>query len=80
MPESTGVAFSQTVSVDKKKDGWKQKATCHHWGKKGQIRPDFPEIDQDLDKDNTVKPKHDKKSFDSLSAKAGNIIISSPTS
>ena len=44
IPESTGVAFSQTVSVDKKKDYWKQKATCHHCGKKGHIRPDCPEI------------------------------------
>ena len=62
MPESTGVAFSQTVSVDKKKDDWKQKATWYHCGKKGHIRPDCPEIDQDSDQDDTVKPKHAKKS------------------
>ena len=61
MPESTVVAFSQTVSFDKKKDDWKQKATCHHCGKKGHIRPDCPKIEQDSDKDETVKPKHDKK-------------------
>ena len=63
MPESTGVAFSQTVSVDKKKDDWKQKATCHHCGKKGHIRPDCPDIEQDSEKDEPVKPKHDKKSL-----------------
>ena len=62
MPESTGVAFSQTVSVDKKKDDWKQKATWYHCGKKGHIRPDCPESDQDLDQDDTVNPKHAKKS------------------
>ena len=44
MPESTGVAFSQTVSVDNKKDDWKQKATCYHCGKKGHIRHDYTEI------------------------------------
>ena len=62
MPESTDVAFSQTVSVDKKKDYWKQKATCHNFGKKGHIRPDCPKIEQDSDKDEPVKPKHNKKS------------------
>ena len=62
MKESTGVAFLHTVSVDKKKDEWKQKKTCHHCGKKRHIRPDCPKIEQDLDKDDTVKPKHDKKS------------------
>ena len=62
MPESTGVAFSQTVSVDKKKGDWKQKVTCRHCGKKGHIRPDCPKIEQDSDKDKNVKPKHDKKS------------------
>ena len=62
IPESTGMAFSQTVSVDKKKDDWKQKETCQHCGKEGHIRPDCPKIDQDSDKDDTVKPKHDKKS------------------
>ena len=62
MPESTGLAFSKTVSVNKKKDDWKQKATCHHCGKKVHIRPDCPQIEQDLDKEDTVKPKHDKKS------------------
>ena len=62
MPESTGVAFSRTVSVDKKKDDWKQKSTCHHCGKKGHIRPDFPKIEQDSDKDENLKPKHGKKS------------------
>ena len=65
MPESTGVAFSYTVSVDKKKYDWKQKATYHHCGKKGHIRPDCPEIEQDSDKDHTVKPKHDNKSSQS---------------
>ena len=64
MPESTGVAFSQTVSVDKKKDDWKQKATCHHCGKKGHIRPDCPKIDKDLEQDDTINPKHDKNHQD----------------
>ena len=62
MPESTGVAFSHNVSVDKKKDDWKQKANCHHCGNKVHIRPDCPKIDQDSDQDDTVKPKHTKKS------------------
>ena len=62
MPESTGVDFSQTVSVDKKKYDWKKKATYHHCGNKGHIRPDCPETEQDLDRDEPVKPKHDKKS------------------
>ena len=52
--ESTGVAFSQNVSVDKKKDDWKQKATFHHCGKKGHICPDCPEIKQDSEKDEPV--------------------------
>ena len=62
MPESTGMAFSKTVSVDKKKYNCKHKSTCHHCGKKGHIRTDCPEIDQDSDQDNTVKPKHANKS------------------
>ena len=62
MPESTGVAFSQTVLFDKNKHEWKQKATCHHCGKKWHICPDCHEIDQYLDQDDTVKPKHAKKS------------------
>ena len=62
MPESTGVALSQTLSVNKKKDDWNQKVTCHHCGKKGHIRPDCPEIEQDSEKDEPVKPKHNKKS------------------
>ena len=61
IPESTGVAFSQTISVNKNKNDWNQKATCHHCGKKGHIRPDCPEIEQDSEKDEPVKPKHDKK-------------------
>ena len=61
MLEPTDVAFSQTISVDKKKDDWKQKATFHHCGKKGHICPDCLEIEQDPEKYEPVKPKHDKK-------------------
>ena len=55
------MAFSHTVSVNKKKYGWKQKANLHHCGKKGQICPYCPEIEQDLEKYKPVKPKHNKK-------------------
>ena len=42
MPEYICVAFSQTVSVNKKKDDWKHKANFHHCRKKGHIRPNCP--------------------------------------
>jgi hypothetical protein len=67
-PDSSGVAFSQKGKgkVDSNKDdSWQKKATCHHCGEIGHIRPNCPTLKDDGDKetdDNTsdTTPKSSK--------------------
>jgi hypothetical protein len=52
-PDSSGVAFAQKNSKGKddqsknKEDSWQKKATCHHCGELGHIRPNRPALKDD---------------------------------
>ena len=70
-PDSTGVAFAQKASKGKdnssknKDDSWQAKATCHHCGEIGHIRPNCPALKEDEDKEDTA----DKSESPSKSSK-----------
>jgi hypothetical protein len=74
-PDSSGAAFAQKGKgkVDQKNndDSWQKKATCHHRGKIGHIRPKCPTLKDDEDKE-TGDDKSDttpKSSKDTKNAK-----------
>ena len=46
-PLSTDVAFVQTGDTDVKNTEWHKKATCHNCGKKGHIRPNCRENEEE---------------------------------
>ena len=65
-PDSSGVAFAQKNSKGKdeqknKYDSWQKKATCHHCGKLGHIRPNCPALKDDDDKDVSAEPSDPTK-------------------
>jgi hypothetical protein len=71
MPDSSGVAFAQKSEKGNdnhnknKDDSWQEKATCHHCGKFGHIRPNCPALkdaeDEEPDVDKSDAASKDKK-------------------
>jgi hypothetical protein len=64
--ESSSVAFAQQTDKDKDKrkdDSWQLKATCHHCGEVGHIRPHCPQLQEGSDKqmDSKDAPKSNPK-------------------
>ena len=76
-PDSTGVAFAQKADKGKdnsgknKDESWQAKATCHHCGEIGHIRPNCPALKEDEDKE-TPLDKSESPSKSSKDTKSAN--------
>jgi hypothetical protein len=89
-PDSSGVAFAQKTEKGNdnhnknKDDSWQKKATCHHCGEVGHIRPNCPALkdadskEPDVDKwDATSKDKKTEKKKNSFAQQAAETDIES---